>query len=164
MGSHHSQLPIAPGIKSQCITMGHWACMIWPSLSSILIPEKLFFQCMFVCVHVHTYACVCSGVWVSTCTHLQAPQKILHLHFTLLCLEWPCLSSLHGSFIIILFKKIIYLLFLAVLGLHCCLQALCLVAASTTLHCSARASHCSDFSCCGAQALEFGFSSCGAWA
>ena len=33
-----------------------------------------------------------------------------------------------------------------------------------TLHCSARASHCSGFSCCKAQALErAGFGSCGTW-
>ena len=42
-------------------------------------------------------------------------------------------------------------LFLAVLGLCCCAQAFS--SCGTTLHCGARASHCGDFSCCGAQAL-----------
>ena len=36
-------------------------------------------------------------------------------------------------------------LFLAALGLHCCMWA--------TLCCGAQASHCSGFSCCGAQAV-----------
>ena len=58
------------------------------------------------------------------------------------------------------FYKFIYLfnLFLAALCLHCCAHGLSLVAASgATLRCGARASHCSGFSCYGAQAP-------GAWA
>ena len=49
-------------------------------------------------------------------------------------------------------------LFLAVLGLHCCVQAF--------FSCGKQgASHCGDLSCCGAQALWWvGFSSFGTWA
>ena len=68
-----------------------------------------------------------------------------------------------------LFHFIFYFLlfiFLAALGLCCCAWAFsscCELGA--TLRCSAWASHCSGFSCCGAQALEHaGFSSCGTWA
>ena len=51
----------------------------------------------------------------------------------------------------------------AALCLHCC-TGLSLVAVSgATLHRSASASNCSDFSCCGAWLLEhMGFSNCGA--
>ena len=74
------------------------------------------------------------------------------------------------------FKKLIYLLFLAELNLHCCAQAFS--------SCGARASHCGGFSCygaralgvwasvvvarglssCGLRALESRLSSCGTWA
>ena len=47
-------------------------------------------------------------------------------------------------------------LFLCALGLRCCVWAF-LQLRGATLHCGARASHCSGFSRCGAQAL-------GAWA
>ena len=58
----------------------------------------------------------------------------------------------------------LYYLFLAVLGLHCCM-GFSLVAASRRellfSSCGARASHCSGFSCCEAQTLEqAGFSTC----
>ena len=64
-------------------------------------------------------------------------------------------------------------LFLAVLGLRCCVWAfLQLQRAGATLRCSARASHCGGFTCCGARALGAqasvavarGISSCGSWA
>ena len=49
---------------------------------------------------------------------------------------------------------IIYFLFLAELGLCCCVRAFSSWRqAGATLRCGARASHCSDFSCCGARAL-----------
>ena len=56
-----------------------------------------------------------------------------------------------------------YLLsYLAVLGLHYCAGSSLVVGA--ILHCSVWASHCSDFSCCKAQALgRLGFSSCRTW-
>ena len=60
-------------------------------------------------------------------------------------------------FLMLFFFKFIYLfiyLFLAVLGLRCCAPAFFMLRrAGATLHCSAWASHCSGFSCCGAQAL-----------
>ena len=74
-----------------------------------------------------------------------------------------------------LFLKInlfIYL-FLAVSGLRCCMQAFSSCSErGATLCCSAQASHCSGFSCCGARALgtrasvvvTCGLSSCGAQA
>ena len=76
-------------------------------------------------------------------------------------------------------------LFLAALGLRCCVQAfLSLQRAGVTLHCGVRASHCGGFSCCrawalgavdsavvarrlsscGLQALKCRLSSCGTWA
>ena len=67
------------------------------------------------------------------------------------------------------FNKFI-VLFLAALGLRCCVQAfLWLWRAGATLHCGAGASHCGGFSCHGAQALgvqasvvvAHGLSSCG---
>ena len=39
------------------------------------------------------------------------------------------------------------------LGFHCCVQASSCGEQGATLSCSARASHCNGFSCCGAQAL-----------
>ena len=71
-------------------------------------------------------------------------------------------------FIIILLLFILFhfiILFLAALGLCCC-------ARGATLRCSARASHCDGFSCCGARALgarasvvvACRLSSCGTWA
>jgi len=57
------------------------------------------------------------------------------------------------------------LLFLAVLGLHCCLQAFSSCNELGLLsRCSAQASHCSGFSSCVAWALEHRLSSCGEWA
>ena len=56
-------------------------------------------------------------------------------------------------FVLFFFNEFIYL-FMAALGLHCCTQAfLQLWRAGATLHCGARASHCSGFSCGGARAL-----------
>ena len=52
-----------------------------------------------------------------------------------------------GNFILFIY------LFLAVLGLRCCMGFLSLRWAGATLHCGARASHCGGFSCCGAWAL-----------
>ena len=59
---------------------------------------------------------------------------------------------------------------MAVLGLHCCAQAFSSCGERELLfHCSAQASHCSVFFCCGAWALSVrasvvvarGLSSCG---
>ena len=52
----------------------------------------------------------------------------------------------------ILIKKKFISLFLAVLGLCCCLD-FSLVAAGATLHCSMQVSHCGGFSCCRALVL-----------
>ena len=63
-----------------------------------------------------------------------------------------------------------YYYFLAALDLHCCGQALSSCSKQKLLfRCSAQASHCSGFSCCGARALgkrasvvvACGLSSCG---
>ena len=52
-----------------------------------------------------------------------------------------------------------------VLGLHCCTGFSLVVASSGYSKCWYRASHCSSFPCCGAQALRrTGFSSWGTWA
>ena len=69
-----------------------------------------------------------------------------------------------------LFKKLINL-FLAALGLRCCVRAFSSWAGAT-LCCGSWAFHCSGFSCCGARALGTqpsvvvarGLSSCGSWA
>ena len=53
-------------------------------------------------------------------------------------------AELGNTFFFLLDFMFIYL-FLAALGLHCCMWA--------TLCCGAQASHCSGFSCCGAQAV-----------
>ena len=55
---------------------------------------------------------------------------------------------------------------LAVLGLLCCMGFfLQLWRVGSTLCCSARVSHCSGFSCCGAWGLKhMGSASCGSWA
>ena len=53
------------------------------------------------------------------------------------------------------FLNFLFILFLAALGLRCCVQAfLWLRRAGATLRCGARASHCGGFSCCGAQAPD----------
>ena len=58
-----------------------------------------------------------------------------------------------GCFKVFLIYKFIYL-FLAALGLRCCVRAfLWLRRAGATLRCGARASHCGGFSCCGARPL-----------
>ena len=64
-------------------------------------------------------------------------------------------------FLLILFSKIFVL---AALGLPCCMRGFpsCEWQAGDTLHCTAGASHCGGFSCCGAQALEYGLSNWGA--
>ena len=83
-----------------------------------------------------------------------------------------------GFFSFLFFNKFIYFisfifLFLAALGLHCCVQAfLWLQRAGVTLHRGAQASHWGGFSCCGAWALGMrasvvvahGLGSCGSWA
>ena len=64
---------------------------------------------------------------------------------------------------------ILFILVLAVLGLHCCMGFLQLQRVGATLHCSAWASHCGGFSYCRAQtlgmrasvAVAHGLSSCG---
>ena len=57
-----------------------------------------------------------------------------------------------------LFLKNLFILFLAALGLCCCIQASSSCGETgATLPCGARASHCGGSSCCGARAL-------GAWA
>ena len=62
-------------------------------------------------------------------------------------------------------KRLFIYLFLAALGLSCCMRALQLQQAEAISSCGAQASHCDVFSCCGARALQTaGFSSCGAWA
>ena len=62
------------------------------------------------------------------------------------------------------FKKLHYL-FLAVLGLCCCVGASCCGEWGLLSSCGVLASHCGGFSFCGAQALgHMGFSSCGVWA
>ena len=70
------------------------------------------------------------------------------------------MSPLAPVCIFLFLKKLFYFwlhwLFVATHGLSL------VVAAGATLHSSARASHCSGFSCCGAWALgHAGFSSCG---
>ena len=52
----------------------------------------------------------------------------------------------------------IFFFFPVVLGLHCCMWALS--SCRATLHCSAQASHCSGFSCCGTDSRHTGFSGC----
>ena len=62
---------------------------------------------------------------------------------------------------------------MAVLGLHCCMQAFSSCGKwGVTLPCGEWAAHCGGFSCCGAQALgtwasvvvAHRLSSCGSWA
>ena len=59
--------------------------------------------------------------------------------------------------------KFLFILFLVALGLLC-EGFLWLCRVGVTLRCSAWASLCSGFSCCGAWALDRRLSSCGAWA
>ena len=71
-----------------------------------------------------------------------------------------------------LFLFLFFKLFLAALGLRCCVRAFSLQQVGATLRCGAWASHCGGFSCCGAWALgaqasvvvAHGLSSCGVWA
>ena len=65
-----------------------------------------------------------------------------------------------------LFKKIyLFIITVAALGLCSCTQAFATYGKWGPLSsCSAWTSHCSGFSCCGAQALEHRLSSRGAWA
>ena len=87
--------------------------------------------------------------WVSCRQHIYGPC---------LCIHSASLCPLVGAFNPFTFLKnyLFIYLFLAALGLHC----------------GARASHCSGFSCCGARASDTrasvvvacGLSSCGSWA
>ena len=90
------------------------------------------------------------------------------MNFINFCLS-GYLFQLHSFIYIYIF---IYL-FLAVLGLRCCMRAFSSCGErGPTLRCSAQASHCGGFSCCGAQALgvwasvvvAHGLSSCGSQA
>ena len=66
------------------------------------------------------------------------------------CLVHP-LSSLLPHFILFF----LFFIFLAVLGLRCCVQAILeLRRAGATLCCGARASYCGGFSCCRARAQQ----------
>ena len=66
--------------------------------------------------------------------------------------KWVELSAAH--FIYLFIVCLFIYLFLAALGLHCCAQAFSSCGErGATLRCSAWASHCGDFSCCGAWAL-----------
>ena len=60
--------------------------------------------------------------------------------------------SLRGDKNVGFFCNIFIYLFLAALGLHCA-RAFSSCGEGATLRCSARASHCGGFSCCGAWAL-----------
>ena len=74
--------------------------------------------------------------------------------------------------LLFLFFLLFIYLFLAALGLRCCVGFLWLCRTGATLPCGARASHCSDFSRCRVQALgawasvvvAHGLSSCGSQA
>ena len=83
----------------------------------------------------------------------ESPQLFTKMHLKLYkCLA--CLQHLEEPDVFIyLFVYLICLLFLAVLGLHCCTRAFQLRRARAALRCGARASHCGGFSCCRAQAL-----------
>ena len=87
--------------------------------------------------------------------------------------------GVNSPFIISFFFFLLYFYFifpfLAALGLRCCTRAFSSCQerwGGATLHCGARASHCSGFSCCRAQALgtrasvvvAHRLSSCGSWA
>ena len=63
-------------------------------------------------------------------------------------------------------KKLFIYIFLAALGLRCCAWAFSSCCEEGLLSgCGVQASHCSDFSCCRAQALGcMGSSTCNAWA
>ena len=64
-----------------------------------------------------------------------------------------------------LFLTFIYLcLFLAVLGLHCCMQAFSGCSDWGILCCGLQAYHCGGLSCCRGQVLGAGLSSCSSWA
>ena len=106
------------------------------------------------------------------CVHIY----MSHLLYSFIC---QCSTSFFFKNLFILF-----ILFLAALGLHCCTQAFSSCGERSTLCCGAGASHCGGFSCCGARALgtrasvfvvrglsscgsralEHRLSSCGAWA
>ena len=88
-------------------------------------------------------------------------------------MEKSIVTPSHKTFFFFKELFLLYFIFMAALGLCCCTRAfLWLRRAGATLHCDARASHCSGFSCCGARALGAqasvavaqGLSSCGSWA
>ena len=94
----------------------------------------------------------------------EPPGKSLYL----LCIS-VIIRSRYGTSVV--FLNFIYLfIYLWLHWVFVALQRLSLVGA--TVHCSARASHCSGFSCCGGQALgtlalvfvAHGLSSCDMWA
>ena len=79
--------------------------------------------------------------------------------------KWSCFVAMY-FFTLYLKNKYISTFFLTylilvALGLHCCVQVS--LAAGLLSGCGARASHCSGFSRCGAQAPESRLSSCGLW-
>ena len=67
--------------------------------------------------------------------------------------------------LVIFFLTFIYLcLFLAVLGLHCCMQAFSGYSDWGILCCGLQAYHCGGLSCCRGQVLGTGLSSLSSWA
>ena len=154
----------------------------------VVIIDGLWNQCSGVMNSISGFCIIYFGIIFLCCIWIVI-QLCLLFNFVIcfLCIcnkrEFFCFCFCFWIFfsLLILFIHLFWLcwVFVAACGLS-------LVAASgeTTLHCSARASHCGGFSCCGARALgarasvvvahglsscgsralECRFSSCGAWA
>ena len=74
---------------------------------------------------------------------------------TFSCIWWSleCLSVLSTCWVFYPFYKELINLFLPVVDFHCCVGFLQLWQVQAASRCTAWASHCSGFSCCGAQVL-----------
>ena len=105
----------------------------------------------------HEHSKLCSLLaWVALGTDLFKGSWDEGCHF----LPTNCCGGNKSQFMRMEAISFIYL-FMAVLGLHCCVLAF----SSFGKHCGARTSHCHDFFCCGAMdSRHTGFSNCNKWA
>ena len=183
---------VCPGMPFSSFDVFHriWHNLELPSLSSqvpasetLVSPSSGIVNCYHIW-HVHLFQAFRHVAFspdglaffspLKSCT-CNAPAWALWLRYNcpfpdlIKCLPFKSVAN-SGSFFFF------FLIYLFYFWLHWVSVAVCglslVVASGVTLRCGVRASHCSGFSCCGAQALgtwasivvAYGLSNCGSWA